>query len=567
MKDLKIQKKLLLAFGSIIILAIIIVVFLLLAVRRTSSSVDDLYSGPYQNVNDVWVLRRNLIDVQRAINRAMAENDTEFDAAAYDTFEATIEADVAEIKQSVALLESGLQSEDNRQRLAKIIETVDKGEQIRPQVMKLLKEKKFEEAYQLNYDSYMPLVNDINAMAIDLYNELTNDAQEFVVLADKISAWSLAVGVCLLLGGIAFGIIMMMRINDLVAKPIKEITKAAEEMQKGNMDAAGMITYSSKDEVGILADCMRRTMNNLHAYIKEISELLIQISSGDLTVDSSKITDFLGDFSSIKESLVYILKSFNTTLTEINHTAGEVDGSSAQIAGAAQNLASGSTEQAGTLEHLSSNITTISNQINENAGNAGQARNDSIHTEEQVQACKDQMDRMMTAMQEINEASGEIGKIIKTIEDIAFQTNILALNAAVEAARAGAAGKGFAVVADEVRNLASKSADASKDTAQLIEKCIAAVSNGTVLAQGTAETLQSVVDNVENVKTIIGHIAEQSEQQAVAVSQVRDGVEQVSAVVHTNSATAEESAATSKELSDQAARLDLLVQRFKLYQG
>lgn len=561
------QKKLLLSFGSIIVLASIIVVFLLLAIRNVSSSVDSLYSGPYENVNEVWVLRRNLIDVQRAINRAMAEDETEFDDNAYQTFQSTIEKDVSEIKQSIALLETGIQNEDNQQRLADIIKLVNEGEQIRPQVMQLLKEKKFDEAYKLNYDTYMPIVSEINTMAVDLYNELTADAQEFVTHADKVSAWSLSFGIFLLLGSIIFSIVMMVQINNLVAKPIKEITEAAEEMQKGNMDAADMITYRSRDEVGVLADCMRITMQNLHAYVKEISEMLVQISGGDLTVDSNRITDFLGDFASIKESLVYILKSFNKTLTDINHTAAEVDDSSAQIADAAQNLASGSTEQAGTLEHLSSTITTISNQVNENADSAGQARNESIRTEEQVQACKDQMDRMLTAMQDINEASKEIGKIIKTIEDIAFQTNILALNAAVEAARAGAAGKGFAVVADEVRSLASKSADASRDTTQLIEKCVTAVNNGTILARGTAETLQSVVENVENVKNLIGHIAEQSEGQAVAISQVRNGVEQVSSVVHTNSASAEESAATSKGLSEQAARLDQLVQRFKLYEG
>lgn len=561
------QKKLLLSFGSIIVLASIIVVFLLLAIRNVSSSVDSLYSGPYENVNEVWVLRRNLIDVQRAINRAMAEDETEFDDNAYQTFQSTIEKDVSEIKQSIALLETGIQNEDNQQRLADIIKIVNEGEQVRPQVMQLLKEKKFDEAYKLNYDTYMPIVSEINTMAVDLYNELTADAQEFVTHADKVSAWSLSFGIFLLLGSIIFSIVMMVQINNLVAKPIKEITEAAEEMQKGNMDAADMITYRSRDEVGVLADCMRITMQNLHAYVKEISEMLVQISGGDLTVDSNRITDFLGDFASIKESLVYILKSFNKTLTDINHTAAEVDDSSAQIADAAQNLASGSTEQAGTLEHLSSTITTISNQVNENADSAGQARNESIRTEEQVQACKDQMDRMLTAMQDINEASKEIGKIIKTIEDIAFQTNILALNAAVEAARAGAAGKGFAVVADEVRSLASKSADASRDTTQLIEKCVTAVNNGTILARGTAETLQSVVENVENVKNLIGHIAEQSEGQALAISQVRNGVEQVSSVVHTNSASAEESAATSKGLSEQAARLDQLVQRFKLYEG
>lgn len=567
MKDLQMKKKLLLSFGSIISLSIIIVVFLLLAVLKVSSSVDSLYNGPYENVNDVWILRRNLIDVQRAINQVLAQGEQELDDASYRAFETTIEADVSEVKQSLALLETGIQHDDNRQRLAKIVEEVDKGEQIRPQVMNLLKEKKFEEAYDLNYSTYMPIVGSINAMAIELFDALTEDAQEFVVQADKVSAWSLAFGGFLLLGGILFSIFMMIYISNLVAKPIKEITKAAEEMKKGNMNAADMITYVSKDEVGILADCMRSTMYNLNAYVKEISELLVQISSGDLTVDRSRITDFLGDFSSIKESLVFILMRFNTTLTEINHTAGEVDSSSAQIADAAENLASGSTEQAETLENLSTTITIISDQVNENADHAVQAREESMRTEEQVQICKDQMDRMMTAMQDINEASNEIGKIIKTIEDIAFQTNILALNASVEAARAGEAGKGFAVVADEVRNLASKSADASKDTAQLIEQCVAKVSNGTVLARGTAETLQSVVENVENVKDLIGQIANQSEEQASAISQVRDGVGQVSAVVHTNSATAEESAATSKGLSDQAARLDSLVQRFKLYQS
>lgn len=564
LKNMKMRAKLLSSFGCVVALSIGIIVFLLACITTLSQTADNLYNGPYRNVNDVWIIRRNIIDIQREMNRIMAEEKGSVDVD-LKGFESTVSTDVNEITKAISDLESQLQNDDNKQRLAKIKARVNDGETIREQLMTLLYDGEIDKAYDLNYDTYLPVVNEINAMSVDLYNALTEDAQEFVNRADNIGRNCFYIGTGLLMLGVLMALYITVRVTKMIVDPLSQIGEAAEEMYKGNMNAANMITYESKDEIGMLSDRMRRTMNNLSAYINEISAVIGRIASGDLTEDSANITDFKGDFASIKESLVYILKRFNVTLSDISHSSSRVDSSSTQIASAAQELSQGTTEQASAIEELAATITEISNQVEENAGDAKMASDESESAGYQVEICKKQMENMMGAMDEINRSSGEIGKIIKTIEDIAFQTNILALNAAVEAARAGAAGKGFAVVADEVRNLASKSADASKNTSALIEKSVDAVEKGTELADETSKALLTVVESTENVKGIIERIAVKSKNQAESIIQVTEAIEQISGVVHTTSASAEESAATSEELSAEAERLEMLVSRFKLF--
>ena len=251
-------------------------------------------------------------------------------------------------------------------------------------------------------------------------------------------------------------------------------------------------------------------------------------------------------------------------LNQLNTSAEQVSNASNQVSSSSQNLSQGAIEQASSVEELAARISEISGQIKNTADNAQEVRQQTHHAGEGVAVCNQQMQELMKAMGRIQASSEEIGKIIKTIEDIAFQTNILALNAAVEAARAGSAGKGFAVVADEVRNLASKSAEASKNTSLLITHSMEAVQTGTEIAEHTAKALLDVVENIQSMVGSIDQISTVSNEQSDAVLQVNEGIRQISDVVQNNSATAEESAAASQELSAEAANMKQLVNQFTL---
>ncbi len=343
-------------------------------------------------------------------------------------------------------------------------------------------------------------------------------------------------------------------------KPVKSIVELASDV--GNGKFSSDIKVTSKDELGELASIFKNTASTLSKYINEISLILGKISDGNL--DISVEHEYVGDFAPIKHSMENIILSLNTTMEEIKNTSDQVASGSDQVSSGAQELSQGATEQASSIEELSATISDISENIKHNAQNAVEATKITQKAGEAVTQGNEQMQDMIKAMTEISDTSNQISKIIKTIDDIAFQTNILALNAAVEAARAGTAGKGFAVVAEEVRNLASKSAEAAKNTTVLIESSIEAVENGRKIADATAISLSSIVEQTNKSGELINEISISSNNQASAVSQVTQGVEQIAAVVQTNSATAEESAAASEELSAQAQMLKGLVSKFKL---
>ena len=346
-----------------------------------------------------------------------------------------------------------------------------------------------------------------------------------------------------------------------VSAPLGRLTALAQTMEKGNLNAqpAGI---DSNDEIGLLAGVFENTILRLRGYIDEIDSVLESIASGDLTASVNQ--DYIGDFASIKTSLEDIVSQLNDTLTQIVDSADQVSSGSEQVSIGAQALSQGSVEQASAVEQLESVIENISHQVGQTAENAQRASQQAEDVGRQIQKSDEKMQEMIQAMEQINVSSSEISKIIKTIEDIAFQTNILALNAAVEAARAGAAGKGFAVVADEVRNLAGKSSEASQSTTALIERSMAAVEQGARIADETAQQLESVVAGAEGIVKTIGVIAGASRTQADSVAQIQDQIGQSSSVVQTNAATAQQSAAASEQLSAQAGLLKKLTERFQL---
>lgn len=365
--------------------------------------------------------------------------------------------------------------------------------------------------------------------------------------------------------GIA-GIVVLAIVNTYILRkslrPLDSMIDLAGNMENGKFDFVPSEINNTKDELGVLMTAFVNLSQTLNGYVSEISAVLNRLSAGDLNVSIER--EYAGSFMEVKASLLHIAESLNKTFVNMNLIAGQVSSGSDQVSASAQTLSQDSAKQAAAVEELAATISEISDQIKGTAMGAKEANGKVLGVSEEIDVSNENMQQLNAAMSAISQKSSEIGKIIKSIEDIAFQTNILALNAAVEAARAGEAGKGFAVVADEVRNLAGKSAEAAQNTTALIEGTIQAVDNGTKLAQEAAQSLTRVVAGTKEAVGIVKRIDAATEEQAESIVRVTAGVEEISAVVQNNSATAEESAASAFQLSQQSKRLEENVMRFKV---
>lgn len=412
----------------------------------------------------------------------------------------------------------------------------------------------------------------------DFYNFEGTDKFAAYAPIDNSNGWSVAITaskaeftgvvyqaiiIILALSILAFIITMFftLRIINSIVKPVKEIERAAYRLSEGDLNNLS-ITYTSENELGALCNSMRTVLVNLTGYIQNISFVLSQISGGDMT--ASVDIEYKGDFSPIKDSMENILKSFNSMLRRINTAAEEVSSGSNQVSSASQSLASGATEQAASIEELSSSISTVAQNAEANV-TIVQATSKSVdETISKIGESNSHIQVLNTAMGEIKQSSAKISGITKLIEDIAFQTNILALNAAVEAARAGDAGRGFAVVADEVRNLATKSAEAAKQTSELIDYAVRKIETGEQLSVESAKLLTEVVEHSQSIKDSIQEINDASMDQSRIIEQINQGLNQVSSVVQMNAATSEESSASSEELAAQAQTMLQEISRFQL---
>lgn len=345
-----------------------------------------------------------------------------------------------------------------------------------------------------------------------------------------------------------------------VVQPILDITKQSSVLADGHLDVC--IAYHVDDELGYLARTLDNSMKTIREYVSEINRVMCELSYGRFNTQTS--LQFIGDFESIQRAIECVTTSISQTISCINDATEQVSNNADQISQSAQMLAQGATEQASTVQELSATLEELSHNAQKNADTAVNAQANARSAGEQMHVSNEQMNHMITAMKDISQSSQEIGKIIDTIESIAFQTNILALNAAVEAARAGVAGKGFAVVADEVRNLASKSDQAAKATKVLIENSMNAVQKGNKIVDGVSQSLKKTLKIAAKSVEEIGMISDMVRNEAVSISQVSEGINHISAVIQTNSATSEQSAAVSEELSSQAQLLRQRASAFEL---
>lgn len=354
-------------------------------------------------------------------------------------------------------------------------------------------------------------------------------------------------------------------ITNSITEPVKQIDAAVASLRKGELSNVEMLTYESEDEFGDTIRNLKEAMGILADYVSEISVEVKAIAQGDLTRNGDDITDFLGDFSELKTSLLYILKRFNSTLTEISNLAEQVSSNSSEVENASKSLADGATEQAGVIEELNATIDTVVDMAEDTAKETQNASARVKASANKANEEKEKMNELLTEMEHITEISKEIGNIITDIEDIASQTNLLSLNASIEAARAGEAGKGFAVVADQIGKLAADSAKSAVNTRELIDKTLVEIEKGNTITRTTAESFNQIITDMESFAELAENTMEKANSQAESLEQIGQGIEQLSGVVQGNAASSEENTAISINLAEGAAKMHDRVNIFKLF--
>lgn len=482
-------------------------------------------------------------------------DDAEMKAAQSELQDVSIQADNA-----LLTTKEVCQTPEELELIATIETALNDYRGYRDQIISFGLANKSDEARSMFHDKADPLLDQameagekLAALNKDIGTKVSNDLTANTQV-------TLGIIIAVLVAASAIAVLFAMFVARSISKPIVVVQKAAHQLEDGDLNIN--VSSDLEDEVGLMTRSFSQASSQLRAYINDLDQCLSMVAGGNFRVQLHE--DYKGDFKALETSIISIVTSLSSAMEQIREASDQVSAGADQVSSGAQALAQGATEQASSVEELAASCAEISTQVQETAKNSLEAKSLAADAGSQVMVCDAKMQEMNSAMDTIGKSSAEIGKIIRVIDNIAFQTNILALNAAVEAARAGSAGKGFAVVADEVRSLAIKSAEAAKDTTALIENSINSVEGGTLLAKDAALALQEVVTMASGVSDIIGKISEATDLQSTSISQVTIGIDQISAVVQNNSATSEESAAASEELSGQAQTLKSLVGQFKL---
>lgn len=548
---LKIKQLLSLSFGILLVILLLLGLTSITYIHNISGNTEVLYERPHTNLVGMWEAKSRISQTGNGLREMILYNIPP---------SADLTANLTAVEQVIREIEGNKvdktapMSDNMKNILAMVDAWSSSGQQILEIVNsgQIPSEEQVEQYTKLEQDAINGL-DAIIATAADNALKFKNTAME--------SASASRMVLCFIFGAAFMLTILMLGIlRKRIISPIYVLLESAEKIEQGNLEEE--IPYVSRDEFGELADSFRQIQASLKDVIMDVKTNLERMGGNDFCVEIH--ANYRGEFEMIRESMEAISDYLSMALLRINESADQVAGGSDQVAAGAQMLSQGATQQASSVEELAATINELTSHVAQNADSASNATRTAKEVKDYAVESGKRMAEMLEAISNISDRSKEIGKIIKTIEDIAFQTNILALNAAVEAARAGEAGKGFAVVADEVRNLAGKSAEASNNTAEMIKESLKAVENGAAIADETAQSLKNVVEGVQGITQAIEDISASSGEQASSLSQVTIGIDQISSVVQTTSATAEESAASSEELSDQARKLKELVGQFRL---
>ena len=552
--NLKIGTKLIAAFASIIVLYIFTVFISLHTIQNMSGKMNDFYNQPFANVEASMSMLSNLHLVGKNLTiMAATDNVMDEDELMMETKSAS-----QEVEKKLEILQTGYGSDTE---LVKSLGEEFAAMKIpRDRIISLLESGDAEQALDIYVNEYASKMKRVSDTLSQVTDECVMDAENTLNTSLVSNAEARLMILILAFVSILITCILWLTITRSILRPVNEIKKAAQSVAEGKLEAN--LSFTSRNELGQLAESIRQTTMALNAYVSEIKTGMTALGKGKLNYRTK--VKFKGDFVALGDALDEIGELLRNAIQQISGSAEQVAGGAEQVSNAAQALAQGTSQQASSIEELAVSISEITESINGNAEKAVRSSKLADNVGRSLESNDQQMHRLLTAIKEIKNNSQEITGIVKEIEDIAFQTNILALNASVEAARAGEAGRGFSVVAGEVRRLASKTAEASKLTAGLVDKNSEAVNAGMDTVHTTADSLKASVERAQEVNQMMDEISEVSVQQAEAIMQVRKSMDLISDIVQGNSASSEESAAASEELSAQAQMLKELVEQFEI---
>jgi methyl-accepting chemotaxis protein len=559
MKNMKIAPRLIVSFLIITAFTLVLGIVSIISSLALSAQVSSMYDEPVTAINAVMVIRGSFYDIRlNTLELARSAGD----ADAVNQYKTAISSSETDIQNAMKDYEASITNMSLETAYKKFTDSYPKYLDVVDKVTQAAASGSRDDAYAV-FDDNHSAADDVLTAIDDVATYNLGIASDLDKKSDSTALLVIIVQVSVIIAAIGLAVFIAVSTAKGISDPINYVTSILKAI---GID--GRTTFSEeewaeqkritagKDEAAECADYLGHVARALNG----VAGILTKVSEGDLTIEHKAMSDD----DTISKAIINMLGSLNSMFGDIHEASEQVSMGANQISDASQSLAQGSTEQAATVEELSASISDVAEKTKLNAERASDAADLSKKIKTNAEKGNSQMGEMTQAVSEINQASQDISKVIKVIDDIAFQTNILALNAAVEAARAGEAGKGFAVVADEVRNLASKSAAAANETSTLIENSMKKAELGSAIAAETATSLSEIVEGINKSTELITDIAQSSESQSIAISQINEGIGQVSEVVQKNSATAEESAASAEELNAQASVLQGHISQFKL---